>query len=210
MEQITTIIFDYMRTHRRLTVAGLGTFLSKGEGAPIIFSEFIKDDDGVLLSLLVERGMGEFAALEAIEAFVSDTYHRVGSGDGSCDLGELGVIHISSVPEHFKPIQPVAATPEPKPTIKSIYESAPESVSAPEPTSTPDMSVDAAPKKRKVDLVLIISILVGFFAVGVLLYSFIVSWMVGDITLPSAIDGVLERIFFGDYEAVIDTLNVVE
>ncbi|MFR9616972.1 MAG: hypothetical protein SNG73_04480, partial [Rikenellaceae bacterium] len=55
---LTKIIFDYLQTNRRITVPALGTFLSKGDDTPLLFSEFMKGDDGVLRGLLSEGGEG--------------------------------------------------------------------------------------------------------------------------------------------------------
>lgn len=77
---LTQIIAEYMATHRRLVVPQLGAFLRKSEGEELLFSELLKRDDGVLLNLLCNQGMGELEAQGAIDRFVFELRHTVESG----------------------------------------------------------------------------------------------------------------------------------
>lgn len=88
---ITNIIFEYLQQNRRLTVPAFGTFLSKGEGEPLLFSEFMKEDDGVLRGLMVERGMSELEAAIMIDRFVFDLRHAATESERSV-LPGLGYI----------------------------------------------------------------------------------------------------------------------
>ncbi len=69
---ITQIISQYLQANRRITVAGLGTFLTKTGSTTIVFSEFLKDDDGILRSLLIESGLKELEAMAILDRFVFD------------------------------------------------------------------------------------------------------------------------------------------
>ncbi len=89
---LTKIIFDYLQTNRRITVPALGTFLSKGDDTPLLFSEFMKGDEGVLRGLLSEGGeMSELEAAIFVDRFVFDVRHSMECGD-PFTLPHLGYI----------------------------------------------------------------------------------------------------------------------
>lgn len=77
---LTQIIAEYMATHRRLVVPQLGAFLRKNETDELLFSEMLKRDDGVLIGLLRERGLGDLEAQGLIDRFVFELRHTVESG----------------------------------------------------------------------------------------------------------------------------------
>lgn len=84
------IITEYLHSHRRLVVPQLGAFIRKSEGDEVVFSEMLKRDDGVLRSLLVDRGLGEIEASGLIDRFIFELRHTV--ADGSVFQAEgLGV-----------------------------------------------------------------------------------------------------------------------
>ena len=50
---IVELISKYLETHKRLVVPNLGAFIVKIPGESVLFSNLIKNDDGVLRSLLM-------------------------------------------------------------------------------------------------------------------------------------------------------------
>ncbi len=95
MAEITTIIYEYMQHNRRLTIPELGSFLSRGEGQGVIFSEFAKGDDGALRCELVRRGATDLAAAAAIDDFVESTKARFEEG-GSLFIAGVGVLRLDA------------------------------------------------------------------------------------------------------------------
>uniref|UniRef100_UPI004055C858 hypothetical protein n=1 Tax=Alistipes sp. TaxID=1872444 RepID=UPI004055C858 len=77
---LTQIIAHYMTTHRRLVIPQLGAFLRKNEQEELLFTEMLKRDDGVLLTLLREQGYSELEAQGMIDRFVFELRHTVESG----------------------------------------------------------------------------------------------------------------------------------
>ncbi len=144
---ITQIIADYLKTNRRITVGGLGTFLKKQEGEEILFSEFIKDDDGVLHSLLIEGGFKELEAVAVVDRFIFDMkYALTTDGQLSYALPRLGYMSLLGGVLSFE-YDPncgaeAAATPseteivEVEPTPE-IIQPTPQPIT-PQPTATPE------------------------------------------------------------------------
>jgi hypothetical protein len=77
---LTQIIAEYMATHRRLVIPQLGAFLRKNETDELLFSEMLKRDDGVLIGLLRDRGLGDLEAQGVIDRFIFELRHTVESG----------------------------------------------------------------------------------------------------------------------------------
>lgn len=74
-------ITHYLATHRRLVVPQLGTFVVKEPGGPVLFSELLKRDDGVLRGLLRDAGMNDLEAAGEIDRFVFEARHAVQAGE---------------------------------------------------------------------------------------------------------------------------------
>ncbi|MFR9606116.1 MAG: hypothetical protein SNI42_03835 [Rikenellaceae bacterium] len=103
---ITRIICDYMKANRRLTVPGLGSFLSREDEDEVLFSEFLKMDDGVLKGLLAAKHkVTEAEALVEIEKFSKEVVEAFDRGHGTLELDHLGVftIHANSLDFDFDP-----------------------------------------------------------------------------------------------------------
>lgn len=133
---ITKIIADYLTTNRRITVGGLGSFLTKQGGGEIIFSEFVKDDDGVLRSLLIANGLKELEAMAIVDRFVFDLrYALTTEGRASFDLPRLGRMTLCDGALTFEYDPSVAEKVEPQPIIK-VAEAQPEVESTPTQTPT--------------------------------------------------------------------------
>lgn len=82
-------ISKYLETNKRLIVPNLGTFIVKLPGHKILFSNLMKNDDGVLRHLLTENGISELEAAGLIDRFVFEVNYRLQNG-GVCDIKGLG------------------------------------------------------------------------------------------------------------------------
>lgn len=91
-DMIVEIIYNYLQTNKRLVVPNLGAFIVK-QGAEgerkVLFSNLIKADDGVLRTLLIEKGVNELEAAGVIDRFVFEVNHRLDNG-GVCALEGFG------------------------------------------------------------------------------------------------------------------------
>ncbi|MFR9588693.1 MAG: hypothetical protein SNF86_04700 [Rikenellaceae bacterium] len=95
-----------MKANRRLTVPGLGSFLSREDEDEVLFSEFLKMDDGVLKGLLAAKHkVTEAEALVEIEKFSKEVVEAFDRGHGTLELDHLGVftIHANSLDFDFDP-----------------------------------------------------------------------------------------------------------
>ncbi|MFI3259871.1 MAG: hypothetical protein R3Y16_07235 [Rikenellaceae bacterium] len=250
---ITKIISDYMQSHRKLTVAGLGSFLSKGDGTAPIFTEFVKGDDGELQQLLISCGASELEAATAIEELVFDIQKALSLGDGATyHLPYLGLLKASGGRISFEYnrsfVEPEEVVEEPNeivqieieepkevqveeptpPAPKSPKErrariadimreadeliepqpSQPKAVEQPQVMEQPketepqiEPTPQEAPPKKRVDWVIMISVIAVIGALLLILYTMASSWMIGELTLPEPLESTLERWVFGDPEA---------
>lgn len=91
MELLTNIIIGYLKHNKRLVVPKLGAFIVKQPGGEIIFSELMRNDDGVLRSLLVAYGYNELAANGIIDRFSFEIRHNILQGKPYtiADFGEF-------------------------------------------------------------------------------------------------------------------------
>ena len=81
MELITNILIEYLKHNKRLVVPKLGTFIVKQSSGDIFFSELIRNDDGVLRSLLMAYGVKELEANGIIDRMVFEVRHAVSMGE---------------------------------------------------------------------------------------------------------------------------------
>lgn len=200
MEAIPRIIYDYLADNRRITVAGLGTFLTKGDRESVLFSEFMKMDDGTLRNLLSETGVDDSETV--IESFVAQVKGQLANG-GCCDFAPMGVLHIvdGSISLHKIVEQPPQPESQPElatissgddeQMIDSIVDSIvdsfmPNDVSSEEYVEEPN---------SKFDVWMFGAIAAGAIALFSLLYGVAVDWMTGAISFGGAIDGFLESLF---------------
>ena len=89
IEMIIELISKYLESNKRLVVPNLGTFIVKEAGRAVLFSNLIKNDDGVLRSLLVAGGVSELEAAAAIDRFVFEVNYRL-ENSGRCSLKGFG------------------------------------------------------------------------------------------------------------------------
>jgi nucleoid DNA-binding protein len=81
VELITNIITEYLKHNKRLVVPKLGAFIVKPSSKSIIFSDLMRNDDGVLRSLLVAYGVQELVANGMIDRFVFEIRHAVSNNE---------------------------------------------------------------------------------------------------------------------------------
>lgn len=91
MELLTNIIVEYLKHNKRLVVPKLGAFIVKQGNGGIVFSELMRNDDGVLHSLLTAYGMKELEATGMIDRLIFEIRHAVGQGNSFAieGLGEF-------------------------------------------------------------------------------------------------------------------------
>lgn len=81
MKLLTNIIGEYLKHNKRLVVPKLGTFIVKAQGGVILFSDLMRNDDGVLRSLLMAYGMKELEANGLIDRLVFEVRHATSRGE---------------------------------------------------------------------------------------------------------------------------------
>lgn len=81
MKLLTNIIGEYLKHNKRLVVPKLGTFIVKAQGGAILFSDLMRNDDGVLRSLLMAYGMKELEANGLIDRLVYEVRHATSRGE---------------------------------------------------------------------------------------------------------------------------------
>ncbi len=146
---IVEIISKYLESNKRLVVPNLGTFIVKVAGESVLFSALIKNDDGVLRSLLAQQGLSELEAAGVVDRFVFEVNYRLQNykecrlkGFGVLKGSDSGVVKFvydttvdgedldSAVPERKRPVQksqeaePVveSAAKEPQPKVEPVAE----------------------------------------------------------------------------------------
>ena len=80
MKLIANILSEYLRHNKRIVVPNLGMFIVKQPANVIRFSELMRNDDGVLRSLLIAYGLGEIEASGRIDRFVFEIRHAIKQG----------------------------------------------------------------------------------------------------------------------------------
>ncbi|MFI3289657.1 MAG: hypothetical protein SNH55_05040 [Rikenellaceae bacterium] len=208
MVVIANVIYEYLESNRRITVPMLGTFLTKGSRDTLLFSEFMKSDDGVLRSLLIEgQGLSELEATDAIEAFVCDIRSALES-DKSYEVPPMGrfksvdgaILFENSIIEIEEEEDDTLSIEEQNKMVEDIFDSLSsyqESTPYQEPIyqePTPTSVNSKVEPKAKFDIWVIVALVAGFFALFALLYGIIVEWQIGDLSFGSTIDNLLFKI----------------
>lgn len=130
MKIVTEVILEYLGSNRRLVVPALGAFMVKDTG-DLVFSDLLRNDDGVLSSLLLGRGMNDMEVAVMIDRFVFEVRHELDQY-GYCRMGELGTLRIepdTKVLRLYPPVKSeepltVVDTPYvPEPIVEPIIES---------------------------------------------------------------------------------------
>lgn len=86
---VVEIIAKYLESNKRLIIPNLGAFMVKVPGQTILFSNLLKNDDGVLRSLVAAQGMSEIEAAGVVDRFVFEINYRL-QNNGECKLGGFG------------------------------------------------------------------------------------------------------------------------
>ena len=166
------IIISQLREHRRLVVPRLGVFLVRDDGR-VLFSELLRNDDGVLRSLLIsERGVGEIEAAGVIDRFVFEVRHTIDHGKeyrigslGSLRRNEQGAICFTPADEDttiesadagvrpqikstFRPTRKPEGLRPPRPFVQDLETPAPAQEPEPEPQNEPVSESAAAEPSR--------------------------------------------------------------
>ncbi len=126
---LNKIISQYLKSHKRLVIPALGTFVVKDGGEQVIFTEMYRRDDGVLSSLLVQSGVPELEAAGVIDRMVFEVRHAVQNGSsyliegvGVLRQGENGTIAFSYEPDTVSVAhreEPSAVEEQPAPAVAS-------------------------------------------------------------------------------------------
>ena len=194
MSIVVDVIAEYLRTNRRVVVPGFGAFVVK-ESGECIFSDLLRTDDGILSSLLHQRGLTEMEAAVTIDRFIFEV--RYGLEQYGCyRLGEVGMLRVEPTTKSLRLYPPVSGEmPKQVPYVPKpvVYE---EEVVVPK--AKPVVVADA-PKavnksvkpRKKLDLVMVIAVLIVLAALAAIGYG----WYVSNL---AEVD-----------DAVIDTMRVV-
>ena len=150
MTMLIEVINSYLKGHRRLVIPSFGAFLVKEEGV-IIFTELLKGEDGVLRSLLAERGLGEIETAVTIDRFIFDIRHDLQQA-GICAVADFGTFRRTAdgiiTFENVKP-KAVAIPVEPVTPAVPVTPTAPTTSVAPAVPPQPRAPQrKAAPQKR--------------------------------------------------------------
>ena len=94
MELITNILIEYLKHKKRIVVPKLGAFIVKQPSGIIRFTDLMRNDDGVLRSLLVAYGMSEIEAIGRIDRYVFEVRHAI-SQNGKFTIADFGVFRAS-------------------------------------------------------------------------------------------------------------------
>lgn len=113
MKIVTEVILEYLGSNRRLVVPALGAFMVKDTGE-FVFSDLLRNDDGVLTSLLRNGGMSDMEAAVVVERFVFEVRHEL-EQYGYCRLGEVGTLRLepdTKVLRLYPPVKSKVVLPE--------------------------------------------------------------------------------------------------
>ena len=192
MSIVVEVIAEYLLANRRLVVPAFGAFMVKESGESV-FSELLRTDDGVLSSLLREKGLNEMEVAVTIDRFIFEVRHEL-EEYGYCRLGDVGTLRIEPETSAIRLYPPVYG--ETLPTTRAPYipepiteETAEESVEevaeetaeqkepeAPQPQPQPQSKTKTKKKSRKrVDWVLVLAIVALVAALLVVAYGWYVS-----------------------------------
>ena len=190
MSIVVEVISEYLRANRRLVVPAFGAFMVKESGERV-FSDLLRNDDGVLTLLLRNRGLNEMEAAVTIDRFIFEMRHDL-EMYGYYRLGEVGTLRVepdTKVLRLYPPVQ--GEMPKAKPYIPQpvVEERAaivaevriPTAPTAPKTISTPNApKVATTPKKsvkprKRLDFVMVVAIVIVLAAVVVIGYGWYVS-----------------------------------
>ena len=114
MNVVVEVIAEYLLSNRRLVVPAFGAFMVKESGERL-FSELLRTDDGVLASLLRDKGLNEMEAAVMIDRFIFEVRHEL-EAYGYCRLGEVGTLRVEPETGVWRLLPPVHGEVESKHT----------------------------------------------------------------------------------------------
>ena len=188
MEIVLEVIAEHLQTNRRLVVPNFGAFVVKESGERL-FSDLLRTDDGVLTSLLRNKGLTEMETAVVTDRFIFEVRHEL-EQYGYCRLGEVGTLRVEPTNKVIKLYPPVyGEMPKQTPYIPKIderREAKDESKSVSGEKETPNApnasNAPIAPKKqpltnpcKKVDLVMVVAVIILLVALLGIGYGWYVS-----------------------------------
>lgn len=191
MSIVVKIISEYLRTNRRLVVPAFGAFMVKESGERV-FSDLLRNDDGVLASLLRSSGLNEMEAAVTIDRFIFEMRHDL-EMYGYYRLGEVGTLRVepdTKVLRLYPPVQgemPKAKPYIPQPVIEEKREVVATEVKTPNAPVTPEVistpnepKIATTPKssvkpRKRFDLVMVVAIVIVLAALLAIGYGWYVS-----------------------------------
>lgn len=190
MSLVVEVIAEHLLSNRRLVVPAFGAFMVKESGERL-FSELLCTDDGVLASLLHDRGLSEMEVAVTIDRFIFEVRHEL-EEYGYCRLGDVGTLRIEPETKVLRLYPPVYGEEQPK--QQDIYVPAPisdendvesEGEEEEKPTEQqPKEPQQPKPKRRKprrgADWVIVLAVIALVVALLSIAYGFYVSSLGSD------------------------------
>ena len=105
MNIVAEVIAEHLQSNRRLVVPAFGAFMVKESGERL-FSDLLNSDDGVLASLLRNKGLNEMETAVTIDRFIFEVRHEL-EQYGYCRLGEVGTLRIEPATKALRLYPPV-------------------------------------------------------------------------------------------------------
>ena len=185
MSIVVEVIAKYLQTNRRLVVPAFGAFVVKESGERV-FSDLLNSDDGVLTSLLRERGLNEMETAVTIDRFIFEVRHEL-EQYGYCRLGEIGTLRIEPATKVLRLYPPVQGEiPKQTPYIPKLVsetengkrktEKENKSIGSDNETpATLAMPKKSAKPRKKVDVVMIVAVIILLAALAGIGYGWYVS-----------------------------------
>lgn len=186
---VVEVIAEYLLSNRKLVVPNLGAFMVKESGERI-FSDLLRNDDGVLISLLQAKGLSDMEAAVSIDRFVFETRHELESY-GYCRLGDIGTLRIEPETKVLRLYEPVYGEmpkqtpyiPEPVVIEEETESNAEEVDTPPAPTPQPQQeerksvskTMPKAQPRKRVDFVMIFAVVILVLALAGIAYGVYVS-----------------------------------
>ena len=185
MSVVVEVITAHLRSNRRLVVPNFGAFVVK-ESGEYLFSDLLRDDDGVLASLLREKGLSEMEAAVMTDRFIFEVRHEL-EQYGYCRLGDIGTLRIEPDTKVLKLYPPVQGElPKQTPYIPKQVS---EAENGERKTENEDKSIGgdnetpatfATPKKpikprKRVDFVIVVAVIILLAALVGIGYGWYVS-----------------------------------
>ena len=185
---IEEVIVEYLRTNRKLVVPNFGAFMVKESGERL-FSDLLRADDGVLFSLLHNRGLNEMEAAVMTDRFIFKVRHEL-EQYGYCRLDEIGILRVEPATKALRLYPPVQGEmPKQTPYIPKLSETESEkrkaeneksefedeSKSVGSEKATPNAPIAPKKPRKKFDLVMVMAVVILLVALLGIGYGWYVS-----------------------------------